>query len=153
MNKLTSDSELRSLWFQCGSQRFAVPMSHLREVIPVTSLRKVPMTEPALAGFMDLRDQVIPVFNPRALVSADAPDFSLPAVVIVVSLHDQESLGLLADRIGRVVQTPPPRPLDPAVRSPASFLGQTTTDDNTESLLVDVPGMANAFGLKTAVAA
>ena len=147
MNTDSKNSQTRSLWFERGDQKFAVSMDCLYEVLSVTTLHPVPATEPALAGLTVLRGQVFPVLDPALLAGFEAPPVSASPVVVLLGVRGQPCLGLLAEKVGKVVGLSAPTPLSSKVRLRVAFSCETKHREMPRVFVLDIPALAVALGL------
>jgi purine-binding chemotaxis protein CheW len=92
---------MRHVVFRVGSERFALPLEAVREVVPPQPpFARVPRCPDAVRGAMNLRGRVVAVVDLAQLVGL-APQSLEPASGQVLILdHGKRSLGLL---IGGVV--------------------------------------------------
>jgi purine-binding chemotaxis protein CheW len=145
-----SQSSPHYLWFERAGMRFAASMNHLQEVLSAPALRPVPATEPALTGLMILREHVLPVFDPASLASSEpSPQVASP-IVIVLGLHGRPALGLLAEKVGKVMELPEPVPLTTPARLARTFAGESSRPGAPRLLVLDADGLAAAMGLGAA---
>jgi purine-binding chemotaxis protein CheW len=81
-----------------GESQVALPLAGLREVIPCPpQLIVLPSPAIGLLGAVDLRGQVIPVLDLRVVLQVPAVRTSEQVIVVVI--HDDRILGLLADEV------------------------------------------------------
>ena len=149
---MNTTASSRYLWFERAGMRFAASMDHLQQVLSAPSLRPIPASEPALSGLMILREHVLPVFDPALLAEDRTPAEPASPTVIVLSLNGRPALGVLAEKIGKVVELRIPRPLSTTPRFPAAFSGETRNTDAPRTLLLDAEALAAAMGLGEAAA-
>jgi chemotaxis signal transduction protein len=135
------------LWFQRAGKTFAVPMECLQGVLSDPGLRPLPVAEPALAGLMILREMVLPVFDPALFVGLQIPPRLASPIVVLLRLENQPCLGLLAEKVGKVIELPAPAPLSTQVRLPVAFIGETKSKASSRSLVLNIPALARAMGL------
>jgi len=152
MNANTPSFQSRFLWFERAGQAYAVSMNFLREVVTVPSLRPVPGAEPALTGLIVLHEQVLPVLDPVCLQREGAAPPAASPIVVVLGMAGAPCLGLLAERVGKVVELPQPGALASPPRVAAAFAGQVRGRETPQLLVVDVPTLAAAMGLAEAPA-
>ena len=145
--KTTSNPGPQYLWFERAGRRFAASMSHLQEVLSTPALRPVPAVEPALTGLMILREHVLPVFDPASLASSEPAAGVSSPIVIVLGLQGQPALGLLAEKVGKVVDLPAPVPLTTATRFSAAFAGESCASGAPRVLVLDAAALAATMGL------
>jgi chemotaxis signal transduction protein len=153
MNRETNSIFNRYLWFERGGLRFAAPMEQLQEVLPLPAVRPVHGAEASLAGFMMLRELVLPLFDPALLVNPPSESLPRASVVVVLSLQERIYFGLLAERVGKVIELPPPRPLGMPTRVPAAFSGECKPASQGRLVLMSVEGLTAAMGLAEAFGA
>ncbi|HYG34266.1 MAG TPA: chemotaxis protein CheW [Clostridia bacterium] len=147
MNNTANPLQSRFLWFERAGQTFAVSMDCLHEVLSAPALRPVPVTEPALKGLMVLREYVLPVFDTALLANSEMPPSVTSPIVILLGLYGRPFLGLLAERVGKVIELPPPGPLTVPMRLSAAFAGETKGPDRARIHIFDVPALAATMGL------
>ena len=82
--------------FRLGDMNLAVPMSHLKEVVPLTNLHALPCQARYVTGGIHLRGLSLPVIDLRLMLDRTPSD--TPACVIVVQQGDR-LLGLAADKL------------------------------------------------------
>lgn len=83
----------------------ALPLTALREVVPCPDqLAALPVSAAGLLGAMDLRSLVLPVVDLRPVL--DRAGDSPPDQVVVVTAHDGQAVGLLADQVLGVIRVP-----------------------------------------------
>lgn len=108
---------MRHVVFRLERDRYALPLSAIREVVAAPShYTRVPRAPPVLRGVMNLRGRVVPVVDLRALLEAPEPSqgsTSLsPALRIVLLEMGRRDLGLLVtdvdgiESIEKVVPAP-----------------------------------------------
>ncbi|MBK8478713.1 MAG: chemotaxis protein CheW [Opitutaceae bacterium] len=98
---------------QRAGQRFSLPVSSVREVLPLPELEPVPLAPAALLGSFQLRGEIVPVVCPDSLLAIEYPE-TPPAVLAL--LQEGDALCALAfDRVLGVVSLSPsdllPHPL------------------------------------------
>ena len=144
-----ADRSVRYLWFQRAGNRFAVPMTHLQRVLPVSTLRSLPAAEPALAGFTLLDGKGLPVLDPSCFADLTPTACLFPAIVVVLVLEGQPVFGLLAEQIGKVVELPSLSRVRSELPHPQRFCGEISGPGKVRTLVVDVPALAKEMGLTT----
>jgi len=140
----------RFLWFERANKYFAVSMDHLQEVLPAPILRSLPVAEPALTGLITLREHVLPIFDPASLASAELSPAASSPIVIVLGLEGRPELGLLAEKVGKVVDLPAPTPLTFSTRLSTAFSGESSIPGLPRLLILDAIALAAMMGLADA---
>jgi purine-binding chemotaxis protein CheW len=107
--------------FHLGTGLYGVDVQRVREVVRRQQTTTVPLAPPAVAGLINLRGQVVTTVDLRERLDLPpAPPQEDPMLVVV--LVDGESIALLVDRIGGVIDVseenfePPPDTLTGPVR-------------------------------------
>jgi purine-binding chemotaxis protein CheW len=104
--------------FRLGDEMFAVNVSHVREVLDIMPITRVPKAPPAMRGVVNVRGKAVPVVNLRAKFGlAEAPDTLSTRIVVLELQVGGESciLGGQADSVHEVIEIgpedvePPPR--------------------------------------------
>lgn len=125
-------------------QRFALPVSAVREVLRMPVLEPVPLADAALRGAFQLRGEIIPVLSPDALLAVSSE--GEPAAEVIALLQGEAGLlGLAFDRILGVAPLPTdglmPHPL--AARRP--WMARLHLDPRFQLVTVlDGPALARA---------
>jgi len=87
---------VRHVVFRLDRDRYALPLSAIREVVPAPAhYTRVPRAPPVLRGVMNLRGRVIPVVDLRALLEQPPTATSTPSLRIVLLEIGRRDLGLL----------------------------------------------------------
>jgi purine-binding chemotaxis protein CheW len=107
--------------FEVDDQLFGVPVAIVQEVLSFSEYTPVPLAPKAVGGLFNLRGQVIAAVDLRVQLGLPARDLDGPAMNVIVRTDD-ESVSLLVDRIGEVVDLsedafePPPDTLHGPLR-------------------------------------
>ncbi len=88
--------------FEVDDQLFGVPVAIVQEVLSFSEYTPVPLAPKAVGGLFNLRGQVIAAVDLRVQLGLPARDLDGPAMNVIVRQED-ESVSLLVDRIGEVV--------------------------------------------------
>jgi purine-binding chemotaxis protein CheW len=104
------------LAFQLEAECYAVPITSVREIVKVPPLTELPRAAPQLLGVMNLRGDVMPVYDlklrlrlmdaPTLRAGPDAPPPPRAARIVVVH-SEQGSAGIWVDAIRDVVRLRP----------------------------------------------
>lgn len=87
---------MRHVVFHLGSERFALPLEAVREVVvPQPPFARVPRVSDAVRGVMNLRGRVVAVVDLAALVGLAAQPLEAGAGQVLVLDHGKRALGLL----------------------------------------------------------
>jgi purine-binding chemotaxis protein CheW len=88
--------------FEVDDQLFGVPVAIVQEVLSFSENTPVPLAPKAVGGLFNLRGQVIAAVDLRVQLGLPPRDLDGPAMNVIVRTDD-ESVSLLVDRIGEVV--------------------------------------------------
>jgi chemotaxis-related protein WspB len=102
------------LTFQIGTQRLALDVRRIREVVPRVPPQPLVGAPPWLAGLFVYRGQAVPLLDLHRLLGAgECPPHLSSRIILVPWQHDGEErlLGLLAAQVAdiREVKSPPSR--------------------------------------------
>ena len=100
----TSTLDNRYMEFLMGEQLFAIPLMSVKEVIQRPDVTTMPNMPSHFEGMMNLRGQILGVFNVRKKLGSKArpENLTTPEVVVVIE-HEGLSVGMLVDEVTRVV--------------------------------------------------
>ena len=114
------------LTIQLGSQRFALAVDAIREVIDPLPLTPVPLAPATIAGLLAMDGQVVPVIRLRTLLGIAPDDATAPTNELVIVTDREERFALMVDRVEDVQSLPLarceplPATMDPAWRGMAT---------------------------------
>jgi purine-binding chemotaxis protein CheW len=91
-------NSLELLEFRLASERYAVESRFVQEVHPLRDLTPLPGTPPFVPGIVNVRGQILPVYDLKKLFDLPEPGLTDLHRVLHVRGHGME-LGLLADII------------------------------------------------------
>ncbi len=97
--------ENRFMEFKLGGQLYAIPLLSVKEVIPKPEVTVVPNMPSHFEGMINLRGQILGVFNVRKKLAAkprEASENSNSEVVIVIE-QVGISAGMIVDEVTRVL--------------------------------------------------
>lgn len=98
--------------FQVGDSHLGLPVSDVREILPLPPLWRPPGTPPIIAGVLNRRGTALPVLRLDRLFGRPErrPGLYSPLVVLAPPLP---AVALLADRVADVAALTRPAPADP----------------------------------------
>ena len=104
------------LAFSLDSEVYVVPIGDVREIVKVPPLTEIPRAAPSLLGVMNLRGEVLPVYDikPRLRLSVSAmriagpdPEALPKAARVLIVRGDDGDAGVLVDAVREVVKMKP----------------------------------------------
>lgn len=145
----------RFMEFRLGNQLFAIPLLTVKEVIQRPEMRPVPNMPPHFEGMMNLRGQVLGVYNVRKRLGAGAREKNETGVEVVIVIEAQGvTVGMLVDEVIRVLlakedmlRAAPLKDGDPA----AEYVTSVIHTDSKMVLAVDVARLLELEKYRTAM--
>lgn len=131
--------------FQLRGLTWATELKWIREVVPATGINPLPNSNPFVAGMINIRGEIIPVFHTdKVLFSHDESSLAQGDRKILLIHDDGENLGILVDRVLRVenVNSEDLAPLDSVSGTPweHGFVRFLMKHNNLSEIpLLDIP--------------
>jgi purine-binding chemotaxis protein CheW len=112
---------VRHVVFRVASERYALPLSAVREVVlPQPPFARVPRSSHAVRGVMNLRGRVVAVVDLAALVGLAPQPLAEGAGQVLILDQGKRALGFLIAGVLGVEPLEPPEAADGMVRGVAS---------------------------------
>ena len=95
------------LTFQLGEEKFAVNIGHVRKILEMTEITKVPHVPDYYKGVINLFGDVLPVVSGRQRFGMELVDNTEKTCIIVLVLSNEEdlfSVGLIVDQVHQVIR-------------------------------------------------
>lgn len=89
--------------FSVGKEEFAVDITLVREISKLQQMLKVPNTPPFIEGLLNLRGQVLTIFNLRKRLGMDDQGFDENSKIIIVWYNDIQ-LGFTVDKVSEIIK-------------------------------------------------
>jgi len=86
------------LKIQLGQESYAIPTSHLSELVKFDYITEIPCTPDYISGVINLRGKIISIIDLKKLLGLRYSDFT-GSSTIVIALHDSRTLGFLVDSV------------------------------------------------------
>jgi chemotaxis-related protein WspB len=91
------------LLFEIGEERYALPTTRVREIIPLVRLKKIPKTADYLAGLINFRGQPVPVVDLCVLIDNRSCEARLSTRIIMMEYpregDNSKLLGMIAENV------------------------------------------------------
>lgn len=103
-------STIQYLTFIVGSERLAVEILDVKELIEVSNMTRVPMTPAFIRGVINLRGSVIPVIDLSTRLGYQQHAITKRSCILLVEvMHEEQrqSLGMLVDEVNEIVEISP----------------------------------------------
>ncbi len=88
--------------FSCGKRNFGIDIMAVREIRSWSPVTEVPDQPQAVRGVLDVRGEVVQVFDLNQLLGSALTEVSQSNVVIIVSVADK-SVGILVDAVSDII--------------------------------------------------
>lgn len=96
----------RYLCISLGSNKFAIPLSQIREVIGKMEYTPIPLAPSYFEGAINLRGQIISIIDLRKRLNIEGQSLQTPATTIILDLAPL-SLGIIVDSVDQVITVDP----------------------------------------------
>ncbi len=134
------------LTFRLDDERYGVDIMKVREIIVVEAITPVPNTLDFVCGVMNLRDQVLPVFDLRKRLEIPHTSEGKERNIIIIEI-DKATTGLKVDEVVGIITITADK-----ITPPEKFMGSVSTEflqgmGNTEDdtiILLDIQEMCAA---------
>ena len=118
----TETSAMLVLTLQVGQTQYALPVSYVREVVPLVELKQLPFQPQTVAGLFTYRGDIVPVIDICQLTSGTACPQRLSSRIVLIDFPTPDGLRVLGLLAEQVTDT---RQIDPAaLRSTGLSLGE-----------------------------
>jgi purine-binding chemotaxis protein CheW len=151
--------KLPYLAFGLADERYAIPVSQAAEVLGHARITRLPMSDSAFKGIIDLRGKGIPIVDLRIELRLDpaVPEEECSIVVLELPSDTGETrfVGALVDSVHEVVELdssiiePPPR-LDSRGREGADFITGIARTESSFILIIDAEKFLDSGALARA---
>ena len=128
---------LRLVCFELRGQELALPISAVRETLPLQPITPVFLTPPCLAGVFSLRGDIVPAIDLGVLLGFPPTEPGHDARIVVIE-HDHRTAGIVVDRLRdlRVLESDlEPAPANLAAGVGSMLLGVAATPSGTVRVL------------------
>lgn len=118
------DEPITLLTFELAGESYGIDIVKVREIISMEAITRVPNTKPYVEGVMNLRDQIIPVFNlkKKLEVITDNDTGGIEKNIVIVEI-EKVATGLKVDEVTGIKAF-----LPSMITSPDSFHGAIPTN-------------------------
>jgi purine-binding chemotaxis protein CheW len=97
------------LRFRLAGERYAVDITHIKEIIEYTSVTPVPLMPPFLRGVINLRGSVVPVIDLAVRFGQPPTEPGRRACIVIAEIphgEDWQDLGVIVDAVDEVIELP-----------------------------------------------
>lgn len=140
---MRTSASLRACYFRLGEQTLAVTGEHLRQVVVVGNVTRVPRVSPELLGFFSVRGAILPLIDLRPLLGlADAPGAVGELAALIE--HEDRRVALSLDEVFGFfpVEAAPTQVVSPKL---AAFMLKSVVYEELSATLIDVGRIMSAL--------
>jgi chemotaxis-related protein WspB len=117
------------LLFQLGADRYALPASLVREVLPLVELKKIPQAPPGVAGVFNYHGEPVPVLDLSEFVLGKPAKPSLSTRILLTD-YRRHALGLIAEQATETIRRDEADFAETGITvEGAPYLGPVATDE------------------------
>ncbi len=121
------------LLFHLGPDRYALDAAQIIEVLPLVSVKLIPLTPPSVAGVFNYRGAPVPLIDLSQLALNRPAPQRLSTRIILVNHPDgaggMRPLGLIAERVTETMRCEPGAFVPSGIHDPGTpYLGPVVTD-------------------------
>ena len=94
------------LTFNVSSDRYAVEISHIKEILEINKITQVPMCSEYISGVVNLRGNVVPVINLAKRFDSQPMPITKRSSIILLEVKDQDEIleiGIVVDFVNEVL--------------------------------------------------
>lgn len=110
--------EIQVVGFYIGEDEYALYIHKVREIHPMTEIRKVPKAPQFVEGVINVRGQIVPIIDLRKRFDMAANESRHTAKILIVEL-DKNLVGMIVDNVSEVMRFY----LDEIEKTPPMFSG------------------------------
>ncbi|MCE0558845.1 MULTISPECIES: chemotaxis protein CheW [unclassified Motilimonas] len=104
-----ADGAYQYLTFSVLGKLMAIGILDVKEIIEVSSMTRVPMTQNSIRGVINLRGNVVPVVDLGARLGSHIIKLTKKSCIVLVSLafHDEtQTMGILVEQVNEILTIP-----------------------------------------------
>lgn len=110
--------EIQVVGFYIGEDEYALYIHKVREIHPMTEIRKVPKAPQFVEGVINVRGQIVPIIDLRKRFDMPLNEHRSSAKILIVEL-DKNLVGMIVDNVSEVMRFY----LDEIEKTPPMFSG------------------------------
>jgi len=102
-DNIAAENLIEYVTVMIGGQLFGLPISRVQDVFMPDRITRVPLSEPEIAGVLNLRGRIVTVVEMRRRLGLPPRSDNKPSMAVGIELKG-ESYGLLIDTVGEVLK-------------------------------------------------
>jgi purine-binding chemotaxis protein CheW len=91
------------LTFWVGDEEYGIVITQVHEIVTLHEITPVPGAEDFTKGILNLRGDIIPVYDFRLRLKFEAREYDNETVILIVMINDKK-VGVIVDRVSEVMQ-------------------------------------------------
>lgn len=95
--------EVQAVGFYIGEDEYALYIHKVREIYPMTEIRKIPKAPQFVEGVINLRGFIIPIIDLRKRFDMAPNDSKQTAKILIVEL-EKNQVGMIVDNVSEVMR-------------------------------------------------
>ena len=103
VKKTSIRQEVQAVGFYIGEDEYALYIHKVREIYPMTEIRKIPKAPQFVEGVINLRGQIIPIIDLRKRFDM-APNESRQSAKILIVELEKNLVGMIVDNVSEVMR-------------------------------------------------
>lgn len=137
----------RYLCFTIGTEKFAIPLLQVKEVIGITEIRNVPLSPKYFLGILNLRGQVISIVDLRIKLGITKSSNSDENSIIILEMEGVY-FGVVVDSVDSVTPFTEEQMSEPPIREGVSNVDYISAVARFETSMTLVIDMMKIFNLE-----
>lgn len=103
VKKTAIRQEVQAVGFYIGEDEYAIRISKVREIHPMTDIRNVPKSPPFVEGVINLRGAIVPIIDLRKRFDLLKNENNQSSKILIVELNKNQ-IGLIVDNVSEVIR-------------------------------------------------
>ncbi len=91
------------LTFLVGDEEYGIGITQVHEIVTMQEITRLPQSENFIKGIINLRGDIIPVFDFRLKLHFEERDYDSETIILIVMIHEKRA-GIIVDRVSEVIQ-------------------------------------------------
>ena len=91
------------LTFWVGDEEYGIGITQVHEIVTLHEITPVPSAEEYTRGILNLRGDIIPVYDFRMRLKFDPKEYTNETVILIVMINTKKT-GVIVDRVSEVIQ-------------------------------------------------
>jgi purine-binding chemotaxis protein CheW len=124
--------------FRVGMEQFAFMLKHVKEIVKVAEIKKVPYAPAHVVGLSNLRGVILPVLDIRKCLNMPQKEVDDDSRIIVTDIQGRQA-GIIVDRISQVTSVEAPSIVEPPANiknTQGGYVSGITVKDKGKSIIM-----------------